>query len=63
MGKTIAVGDYHNDVSMLKVAGISFAVANAVDAAKAVADHVTVSHDESAIAVIIDQLDRGILSC
>lgn len=57
--KTIAVGDYNNDVSMIKSAGIGFAVANAVDEAKAVADYITVSNDEHAIAAIIDGLDKG----
>lgn len=58
--KTIAAGDYNNDVSMLKTAGISFAVANAVDEAKAAAKHVTVSNNEHAIATIIDGLDKGL---
>lgn len=60
MKKTIAVGDFDNDVSMIKVAGLGFAVANAVDSAKAAADYVTVSNNESAIAAIIDGLDKGI---
>lgn len=59
MSKTIAVGDYNNDVSMIKTAGIGFAVSNAVDEAKAVADYITVSNNEHAIAKIIDGLDRG----
>ena len=33
--KTIAVGDYHNDISMIRQAGLGIAVANAVDEAKA----------------------------
>lgn len=60
VSKTIAVGDYHNDVSMLRAAGLGFAVANAVEEAKAAADHVCVSNEEHAIAAIIDGLDRGI---
>lgn len=60
--KTIAVGDYNNDVSMLRQAGVSFAVENAVPEVKAAADHITVSNDEHAIAAIIDGLDRGIYS-
>jgi hypothetical protein len=36
----VAVGDSENDVSTFSVAGESFAVANADDAAKAAADHV-----------------------
>lgn len=59
--KTIAAGDYNNDVSMLRQAGLSFAVSNAVAEAKAAADHITVSNNEHAIAAIIDSLDRGML--
>lgn len=58
--KTIAVGDYYNDVSMIKNAGLGFAVANAVDDAKAAADYITVCNNDSAIAAIVDGLDRGI---
>ena len=57
--KTIAVGDFNNDVSMIKAAGVGFAVANAVPEAKAVADYVTVSNEEHAIAAIVDRLDKG----
>lgn len=59
MAKTIAVGDYFNDISMIRAAGLGFAVANAVEDARSVADYVTVSNNESAIAAIIDGLDRG----
>ena len=58
--RTIAVGDYDNDVSMLQTAGLSFAVANAVPAAKAAARHITVSNNEHAIAAIISGLDQGL---
>lgn len=58
--KTIAVGDYYNDVSMVHVAGKGFAVANAVDKVKMVADYITVNNNESAIAAIVDGLDRGV---
>ena len=57
--KTIAVGDFNNDVSMVRAAGLGFAVANAVDEVKAVADHITVSNNENAIATIIEGLDNG----
>ena len=59
MRKTIAVGDYYNDVSMLKAAGLSFAVDNAVPEAKAAAGYITVSNNEDAIAVIVEGIDRG----
>ena len=58
--KTIAVGDYDNDVSMLKTAALSFAVENAVPAAKAAAKHVTVGNDAHAIAKIIHDLNSGL---
>ena len=57
--KTIAVGDYNNDVSMIEAAGVGIAVANAVPEAKAAADIVTVSNEEHAIAKIIEMIDRG----
>lgn len=57
--KTIAVGDYDNDVSMLRAAGLGIAVANASENAKAAADLVTVSNEEHALARIISDLDTG----
>ena len=61
MAKTVAIGDYNNDVSMIKAAGVGIAVANATDEAKAAADLITVSNEESAIAKIINDFDVGIL--
>ncbi len=58
MRNTVAVGDYNNDVSMIKAAGIGFAVANAVDEAKQAADYVTVSNNDHAIAAIVEFLDK-----
>ncbi len=57
--KTIAIGDYYNDVQMLKTAGLGVAVANATDEAKAAADRITVSNEDNAIAKIISELDEG----
>lgn len=56
--KTIAVGDYNNDISMFKAAGVGIAVANACEDALAAADCVTVSNDENAIAEIIYNLEK-----
>ena len=56
---TIAVGDYDNDVSMLREAGCGIAVANASPVALAAADAVTVSNEEHAIARIIADLESG----
>lgn len=61
MRKTVAVGDYNNDVPMIRVAGCGIAVANAVDELKACANRVTVSNEENAIARIIRDLDSGAL--
>ena len=61
MKRTIAIGDYNNDVSLIKSAGFGVAVANAVDEAKAVADYITVSNDEHAIKQIINDLDKGVI--
>ena len=60
--RTIAVGDYNNDVSMIRTAGLGIAVANACEEAKQAAKHITVSNDEDAIAKIIEDLDCGKLS-
>jgi Cof subfamily protein (haloacid dehalogenase superfamily) len=59
MSRTVAIGDYNNDVSMIKMAGVGIAVANAVEEAKAAADIVTVSNEESAIARIIEEIENG----
>lgn len=57
--KTIAIGDYNNDISMFKAAGIGIAVSNACDAALAEADYITVSNEEHAIAKVISDLESG----
>ena len=59
MEKTVAVGDYNNDISMLKAARLGIAVANACPEAKAAADAVTVSNEEHAIAKIISDIEQG----
>ena len=57
MAKTIAVGDYYNDISMIQAAGTGIAVSNAVDEAKQVADWITVGNNENAIAAIVEKYD------
>lgn len=57
--RTIAIGDYNNDIGMLRTAGVGVAVANASPDAKAAADYITVHHEEHAIAAVIDELDHG----
>lgn len=57
--KTIAIGDYDNDVPMLKAAKLGIAVSNASENAKAAADLITVSNEEHAIAKVINEIDKG----
>ena len=59
INKTIAIGDYYNDVGMLKAAGLGIAVSNACEPALEAADHVTVSNEEHAIARVIYDLEAG----
>lgn len=59
--RTVAVGDYENDISMVSAAGLGYAVANAIPELKAVANRVTVSNNEHAIAKIVEELDKGIV--
>lgn len=54
MEDVIAFGDDCNDLDMLKIAGGSVAVANAIDDVKAVADFVTESCDEDGVAKYIE---------
>jgi hypothetical protein len=60
----IAFGDGHNDISMVKYAGIGVAMENAVDDLKEIADFITLSNEEDGIAYAlskyIDDLDIAI---
>lgn len=51
-----AIGDQINDTSMLAHAGCGIAMANAIDAVRDVADHVTLDCDADGVAHAIDQL-------
>lgn len=56
--KIAAIGDYENDILMIKNADIGFAPSNACDKAKVAADFVlTQSCNESAVAAAIEKLD------
>lgn len=60
--KTVAVGDYNNDIGMFKTAGVGIAVSNACPEALAAADLVTGSNEEHAIARIIYDIEQGKIS-
>jgi hydroxymethylpyrimidine pyrophosphatase-like HAD family hydrolase len=57
--KTIAIGDYNNDISMFRAAGLGVAVSNACPDALAAADRITVSNEEHAIARVIADIENG----
>ena len=57
--KSVAIGDYYNDISMFNAAGVGIAVSNACDEAKDAADFVTVSNEENAIAQVINDIENG----
>ncbi|MBE5959053.1 MAG: Cof-type HAD-IIB family hydrolase [Lachnospiraceae bacterium] len=55
---SVCVGDYDNDISMLKIADISYAVENATDEVKELSDRIAVKNDEDAIAWIISDIEN-----
>lgn len=60
--RTVGIGDYNNDIELLRAAGLGVAVANARPEVKAVADHVTCSNENHAIARIIGDIESGTLA-
>ena len=59
MNRTVAIGDFDNDVAMLKEARLGIAVSNASKTALDAADIVTVSNEEHAIREVIFALESG----
>ena len=59
INRTVAVGDYNNDISMFEAAGVGIAVANACQDALDAADYVTVSNEEHALARVIYDIEQG----
>ncbi|WED23210.1 Cof-type HAD-IIB family hydrolase [Vibrio sp. JC009] len=51
----ICMGDAENDHHMIKYAGLGVAMANATEATKALADHITDSNDDSGVAAVIEE--------
>ncbi|MBO7170343.1 MAG: HAD family hydrolase [Clostridia bacterium] len=58
--RTVVIGDYDNDVEMLRHAALGVAVANACPAAKAAANAVTVSNEAHAVARLIRDMEKGV---
>ncbi|NMB43365.1 MAG: HAD family hydrolase [Clostridiales bacterium] len=48
-----AMGDYNNDIELVKAADVGIATKNALEELKLLADKITVSNDESAVADVI----------
>ncbi len=57
--KTVAIGDYENDIGMFREAAVGVAVANACQSALDAADFVTVSNEEHAIAQVIRDIENN----
>lgn len=56
---TVGIGDFENDITLLECADIGYAVDNAIDCVKNIADRITVSNQEHALAAVIKDLERG----
>jgi Cof subfamily protein (haloacid dehalogenase superfamily) len=52
----VAIGDGHNDISMLKAAGFGIAMGNGSETVRRAADHVTTSNQEDGVARAIDDI-------
>ena len=59
INKTIAIGDYNNDIPMFRAAKFGIAVENACPEALAAADFITVSNEQNAVARVINDLEKG----
>lgn len=57
--ETMGFGDGGNDVTMMEMAGIGVAMANAEDSLKEIADEITLTNDEDGVAVAIERLIWG----
>ena len=55
---TAAIGDYENDISLIKVADISFVPENAVKELKEKADYIVAHHCKNAVKEMIEILEK-----
>jgi HAD superfamily hydrolase (TIGR01484 family) len=56
---TVAVGDWRNDIEMLRWAGRGIAMGQAYEEIRAAADAVTASVDDAGVAVVLDAVMRA----
>lgn len=54
--EVVAIGDGHNDIGMIRFAGLGVAMGNAHDEVKEEANYVTLSNAEDGVAVVIEKL-------
>jgi Cof subfamily protein (haloacid dehalogenase superfamily) len=52
----VAIGDNHNDIGMIRFAGLGVAMGNAHEEVKAAADYVTLSNSQEGVAAVIEKL-------
>ena len=52
----VCMGDGYNDLSMIELAGMGVAMANAQEPVRKAADYVTMSNDEDGVAAAVEQL-------
>ena len=55
---TIGIGDYENDIPLLKCADVGVAVGDALDCVKDVADFVVKPHNQSSVCDLINLMDK-----
>lgn len=55
MSETMALGDQHNDLTMIAASGIGVAMANAVPEVKATADVMTTSQNEDGVGLAVEK--------
>lgn len=56
MDNVMAIGDNNNDLSMLRVAGVSYAMENAINSVKQTAKRLTTSNVENGVAQAINEV-------
>ncbi|MFK8243402.1 MULTISPECIES: Cof-type HAD-IIB family hydrolase [unclassified Facklamia] len=57
--QVVACGDGNNDASMIEVAGVGVAMANATDYLKSLADEITKSNDDDGLVDVMNQYFNG----
>ena len=52
----VAIGDNHNDIGMIRFAGLGVAMGNAHEEVKSAADYGTLSNSDEGVAAVIEKL-------